>query len=62
MQRNNSDSSQFPQLLESWKGEIMQARLAEPDDLRGACMFLASDASAYMTGQDIVIDGGVTCW
>lgn len=33
-------------------------RLAGPEDLVGACVFLASDASAYMTGQDVLIDGG----
>ncbi len=35
-------------------------RLAEPDDIAGAAVFLASRASAYITGQTIVIDGGVT--
>ncbi|KAL2007217.1 hypothetical protein VTN00DRAFT_8655 [Thermoascus crustaceus] len=52
----------FPDLLESWKDEIMNRRVAEPDDIRGACVFLASDASSYMTGQDIRVDGGVTVW
>jgi len=52
----------FPHLLESWKDEIMNGRVAEPDDIRGACVFLASDASAYMTGQDLLVDGGVTRW
>ncbi|KAH0611304.1 uncharacterized protein H6S33_010569 [Morchella sextelata] len=52
----------FPHLLESWKGEIMNGRVAEPEDIRGACVFLASDASKYMTGQDLCIDGGVTKW
>lgn len=42
---------QFPHLLESWKDEIMNGRVAEPDDIRGGCVFLASDASSYMTGQ-----------
>ncbi|KAK7739729.1 hypothetical protein SLS53_005699 [Cytospora paraplurivora] len=52
----------FPDLLEGWKDEIMLGRVAEPDDIKGACVFLASDASAYSTGSDIVVDGGVTKW
>ncbi|OCK85083.1 short-chain dehydrogenase/reductase SDR [Lepidopterella palustris CBS 459.81] len=52
----------FPHLLESWKDEIMNGRVAMPEDIRGGCVFLASDASLYMTGQDLCIDGGVTKW
>ncbi|CAI7639474.1 unnamed protein product [Penicillium pancosmium] len=52
----------FPHLLESWKSEAMNGRIAEPEDIMGACVFLASDASSYMTGQDVIVDGGVTRW
>lgn len=52
----------FPHLLEGWKDEVMTGRVAEPDDIKGACVFLASDASIYCTGSDIVVDGGVTKW
>jgi len=47
----------FPHLLESWKSEAMSNRIGMPDDIRGACIFLASDASSYMTGNDIAVDG-----
>ncbi|PYH87347.1 FAD binding domain protein, partial [Aspergillus ellipticus CBS 707.79] len=50
----------FPHLIEEWKAAAMNGRIAEPEEIMGACVFLASDASAYMTGQDVVVDGGVT--
>lgn len=49
-----------PSILAEWESRIPLGRLATPDDLTGVVSLLASDASAYLTGQDIVIDGGYT--
>lgn len=49
---------QSPAWREAMLGKIPQRRFGELDDLSGVSIFLASDASAYVTGQCIAVDGG----
>ena len=42
------------------KSRTPQARIAEPDEIAGAALFLVSDAASFVTGHTLVIDGGMT--
>jgi NAD(P)-dependent dehydrogenase (short-subunit alcohol dehydrogenase family) len=45
-----------------WVSNTPMGRLGDPADLQGAVVYLASDAAAYVTGHDLVVDGGYTIW
>ena len=53
-------TEQNPKLAEDWVSRIPLGRMGEPRDLDGLVLLLASDASSYLTGQTLVIDGGYT--
>jgi NAD(P)-dependent dehydrogenase (short-subunit alcohol dehydrogenase family) len=52
--------AQDPEFVRKYSERVPLGRLAEPEDLVGALLFLASDASAYVTGQELRVDGGFT--
>ncbi len=49
------------QMQERLQREIPMGSMGEPLDIANGCLFLASDESRYMTGSELVIDGGYTC-
>jgi gluconate 5-dehydrogenase len=53
------EKPEFKKEYESLKDMIPMQRVGDMDDIKGVAVFLASDASAYMTGHVIVIDGGL---
>lgn len=53
---------EVPGLREKWEGENMMGRLAETSKFKGSVLFLMSRASCFMTGGNLVIDGGHTAW
>ena len=53
------DEGEFYQRLAQ---KVPLQRVGEPWELKGATVFLASDASSYVTGQNLMVEGGWTIW
>jgi NAD(P)-dependent dehydrogenase (short-subunit alcohol dehydrogenase family) len=55
-------SGQDPEFRRKFAAETPLGRMLEPAELEGPLLFLASDASSYVTGTHLIVDGGYTAW
>jgi NAD(P)-dependent dehydrogenase (short-subunit alcohol dehydrogenase family) len=53
---------QLPEFIERLEQKVPLGRMGQPEELKGAVVLLASDAGSYITGQNLLVDGGWTAW
>ncbi|TLU81987.1 MAG: SDR family oxidoreductase [Chlorobium sp.] len=51
-----------PDFINKLAHKVPLGRIAQSDEIKGAILFLASSASSFVTGANIIVDGGWTCW
>lgn len=56
------ESGQNERFIKQYSQRVPLGRMAKSDEMVGAVLFLASDEASYITGQNLIIDGGLTTW
>jgi sorbose reductase len=62
IQTEANAGEEMEKLSKEWVKDIPLKRIAKPEEFRGAAVWLVSDASSYVTGSEIIVDGGYTIW
>lgn len=62
IQTEANEGEEMEKLSKQWIEDIPMRRIAKPEEFRGTAVWLCSDASSYVTGSEILVDGGYTVW
>lgn len=57
-----TSSAENKAMLDHYEKKVLLRRVGAPEDVAGAAVFLSSDAASYITGETIIVDGGLTTW
>lgn len=57
-----TESGQNEEFKRRYSTRVPMGRMATPQEMVGALLYLVSDAASYVTGQNIIVDGGLDCW
>jgi len=62
IQTTVNEGEEMEKLSKEWIQHIPMGRVAKPEEFRGAAVFMCSDAGSYLTGSELIVDGGYLIW